>query len=201
MGHPVAAFDAAVAFVKVMKRSDHVSSTIMVSSNQVVPKQAEKKLRKRRELNARAAAHHVLVPRGRTRKRPTSKTTAHLLGKGQFSGSSSFHDEFDEDDDEDDVEFDKNGYVNLRGYQGGLEGHHQNVKKLELKKQKLIGFCHQFCLVFVIFSGLLVLVTLAWLHFSLRSQTRDLALALHQGLEKKNNALFEIFIFCQKKFG
>ena len=187
MGDPVAAFYAAVAFVEVMKRSDNVSlsSTIMVSSNHVVPKQAEKKLRKRRELNARAAPHHVIVPRGRTRKRPTSKTTAHLLVKGQSSGSSSFQDEFDEDDDEDDVEFDKNGYVNLRGYQGGLEGHHQSVKKLELKKQKLIGFCHQFCLVFVIFSGLLVLVTLAWLHFSLRSQTRDLALTLHQGLEQK----------------
>mgnify|MGYP001328183276 CR=1 FL=1 len=108
MGHPVAAFYAAVAFVEVMKRSDHVSlsSTIMVSSNQVVPKQAEKKLRKRRELNARAAPHHVIVPRGRTRKRPTSKTTAHLLGKGQSSGSSSFHDEFDEDDDEADGEKD-----------------------------------------------------------------------------------------------
>ena len=161
-----------------MKRSDHVSlSTSAMASNQVVPKPAEKKLRKRRELNARAAPHHVMGRGGRSRKRP--KTTAHLLSKGQSSGSSSFQDEFDgeDEDDEDDVERDKNGYVNLRG----LEGHGHHVKKLELKK--LIGFCHQFCLVFVIFSGLLVLVTLAWLHFSLRSQTRDLALTLHQGLE------------------
>ena len=146
-----------------------------MASNQVVPKPAEKKLRKRRELNARAAPHHVMGRGGRSRKRP--KTTAHLLSKGQSSGSSSFQDEFDDEDDEDDVERDKNGYVNLRA----LEGHGHHVKKLELKK--LIGFCHQFYLVFVIFSGLLVLVTLAWLHFSLRSQTRDLALTLHQGLE------------------
>ena len=39
---------------------------------------------------------------------------------------------------------------------------------------------------FVILSGFLVLLTLAWLHFSLRAQTQDLSAQLHQGLGGNN---------------
>ena len=154
-----------------MKRSDHVSLCTTASASKT-----EKKLRKRRELNAMAAPH--VIVRGRSaRRRPPSKTmtTAHLLGNGglEASASSSFNDDFE---DTEDLEHDANGYINLRGCARG-HGHKMDLKKYS----KFIRICHQFCLVFVIFSGLLVLITLAWLHFSLRAQTRDLAFQLQQG--------------------
>ena len=50
------------------------------------------------------------------------------------------------------------------------------------RNRKILNFCHKFCFIFVIISGFMVLITLAWLHFSLRAQTQDLNAQLHQGL-------------------
>ena len=134
----------------------------------------------------------MAAPRVVIKGRPSSrkKASSLLLGGGPlcFSDSSSSDDELDEDDEEEDRhDSGEAAYINLmqtksrtsssRGRAGVPVGGSECLKR----HRKLLGFCHQFCYVFVVLSGFLVLITLAWLHFSLRAQSQDLSAQLRQG--------------------
>ena len=78
-------------------------------------------------------------------------------------------------------------YINLMHKRASSTHHPRDWLK---RNRKIFNFCHKFCFVFVIISGFLVLLTLAWLHFSLRAQTQDLNAQLHQGLKLKMSFWF-----------
>lgn len=151
-----------------MKRSDNVS--LCTTQNQ-------KKLRKRRELNAMAAPHAVKIGRSRC-KRPSNVNTTNLVFQESMTSSD---DEEEEDDDESSNNMrdgrESGGYMNLM--RSGTKSNSSCCARRN--RRKLMGLCHRLCLIFVIFSGLIVLLMLAWLHFSLRAQTEDLSAQLHQG--------------------
>ena len=83
----------------------------------------------------------------------------------------------DDDDQEDFRHHGGEAYINLMNKRSKKTRQSDWMKR----NRKILNFCHKFCFAFVIISGFMVLITLAWLHFSLRSQTQDLNAQLHQG--------------------
>lgn len=169
-----------------MKRSDHVSLTSNNAQN-------GKKLRKRRELDAMASSHVIGPIRGRSAGNRLKKSTNGGPSLLYFSNSSSNEDDLDEDEDENDLEEIRHhggeAYMNLVNKKSSTNHSGSSTIRRHrdwLKRhRKFLSFCHKFCFVFVLLSGFLVLLTLAWLHFSLRAQTQDLNAQLHQGSHKQ----------------
>merc|ERR1712223_609781 len=116
------------------------------------------------------AAPHVVV-RGHQSSNRSKKSDNSIY----FSNSSSNHDLNDEDDDDDDDDEIRHhggeAYINLMHQRASSNHHNRDWLK---RNRKILNFCHKFCFIFVILSGFLVLLTLVWLHFSLRAQTQDL---------------------------
>ena len=83
----------------------------------------------------------------------------------------------DDDDQEDFRHHGGEAYMNLMNKRSKKTRQSDWMKR----NRKILNFCHKFCFAFVIISGFMVLITLTWLHFSLRSQTQDLNAQLHQG--------------------
>ena len=172
----VSIFCCAFFLREIMTRTDqhHVS---LYASN--TPKCETKKLRKRRELNAMVAPHVRGGHRGVKRGILTSGGGSSSV-QPSFLASTSSSESHEDDDDEDD--FNDNpgvghAYINLaqKSSKGGsnLWKRHPNGRCL--------GVIRGMCLCFVIISGFLVLMTLLWLHFALRTQTQELSAQLYQG--------------------
>ena len=89
---------------------------------------------------------------------------------------------YEKDDDDEIRHHGGEAYINLMHQRVSSNHHNRGWLK---RNRKILNFCHKFCFIFVILSGFLVLLTLAWLHFSLRAQTQDLNAQLHQGALKK----------------
>ena len=156
-----------------MKRSDHVSLTSSSSSNN------GKKLRKRRELDAMAVSHGVIPVRGRSNLVRKKSNLLNGAGDNFFGSNSSSDDEFDETENSAEIRHhDGEAYMNLMRQNASSTIRNRDWIK---RHRKFLTFCHKFCFVFVILSGFLVLLTLAWLHFSLRAHVQDLSAQLHQG--------------------
>lgn len=162
-----------------MKRSDHVSLCATSVSTANSAANNGKKLRKRRELDKMASVNNSSKNR-QSRSNSHSKKLLNIDGNGHLSFSSS-DDELDDDDEDDIRHHDGEAYIHLKPSKRGVVGAKYHWLK---RNQKLIGFCHKSCYFFVVLSGFLVLLTLAWLHFSLRAQTQDLNAQLRQGAIK-----------------
>ncbi len=117
------------------------------------------------------AAPHVVVRNSANNRQNHRRSQRAGLLSVDFSNSSS------DDEFENDSELQKGeAYINLKSSKG-----RSSFLWTWKRNRKILNFCHQFCFFFVILSGFLVLVTLAWLHFALRGRTEDLNAQIRQG--------------------
>lgn len=175
-----------ISFKIMKKRSDHVS--LCATSAATAPNNAAgKKLRKRRELDKMAAVNNINKNRQTSTRNSAAASNSDnkklLNTDNRHLSFSSSDDEYD--DDEDDIRHhDGEAYIHLKASKRGGAVAAVGAKYHWLKRnQKLIKFCHKSCYFFVVLSGFLVLLTLAWLHFALRAQTQDINAQLRQGAD------------------
>lgn len=158
---------------------------------------AEKKLRKRRELNAMA------VSQGRVMKTANKKASSrHLLAGPLYASrglesSSEDEDGLNDDEDEDDDDEDSaigsgshnHAYMNLMKKSSSMSTSRAYTGRIGClrRNRKFVSLCHNLCLAFVVLSGFIVLLTISWLHFSLRAQTQDINAQINQGYLLKKN--------------
>ncbi len=168
-----------------MKRPDHVSLYPAASSSRGAatsnPGGENKKLRKRKELDA--MTNKV---RNAGSKRPTSGGRQLLPNNSDYFSSTADDDRDEEDDDSSVGITTGDGGRGGRGGRGNTEHPYLTLVKksssrLKGKHAKLLSACHGLCLAFVLISGFVVLVTITWLHFALRSQTHEIHSQVHQG--------------------
>ena len=168
-----------------MTRPDHVSLYPANSRGGGNATAENKKLRKRKELDAMTSKVR------NSNKRPTSGGRQLLQNNSDYFTSSA---------DDDRGEDEEDSMAEVRG--GGQTEHtyltlvKKSSSRIRGKHRKLISACHGLCLAFVLISGFVVLVTITWLHFALRAQTQTIHSQIFQG---SSNFLQKIYYFTGER--